>query len=222
MSIQEELNDFLTTSVARLGHGLQFDNNITHVHNRANPHALRPPFKFNLCTNKLRNEGRLSEDEVNRVAYYIAHSIVKNRPYPQALAGVPKVGEDLARRVAMCLEQQGMRVPRLRFSKLPDGGIKLVDRADYPHGGEVVLIDDLVHHSLSKQRTNETLREAGYTCTKLWGILDYGQGAQEILAAHGITLEAVATVRQALALGKEHGTLPLLHYRQAMAYLQQT
>lgn len=219
MSIQQELDEFLAGAVAR--RGLQFDpGGIAHTHNKADPAAPLPPFKFNLCTSVLRAEGRLTEDDMDQMAALICHGIIRTKPRPQAIVGIPNVGADIAHRVELCLRREGLYLPRLRLSK-QDGGFSIVDDAGYK-SGELCAIDDLIHKGLSKRRCLAAFESAGYQVTDCWVFLTYEQGGEEYFDKLGTAVHAISTVRRTLELGKYTGVISGPNYQAAMDYLTQT
>jgi orotate phosphoribosyltransferase len=219
MTIQQELNDFLADVIAT--RGLQFDEDgIRHTHNKADPSAPVPPFKFNLCTPALRQEGRLSDADMDRMAGFIGHGLLKTRPLPGAIAGIPNVGADIAQRVEMYLRREGCYLPRLRLAKR-EPGFDIVDNANYK-SGPVCIIDDLIHRGLSKRRFMAALEAAGYTVTDCWVFLTYEQGGEEYFDKLGTAVHAVSTVRSTLWLGHDVGHITHYQYRLAMQYLEGT
>lgn len=219
MSIQQELNSFLADVIAK--RGLQFDEDgIRHTHNKVDLSAPVPPFKFNLCTAALRPEGRLTEGDMDQMAEYVCHGILRTKPRPQAIAGIPNVGADIARRVEMCLRREGCYMPRLRLSK-GDGTFSVADNSGYK-SGPLCVIDDLIHKGLSKRRCLAALEAADYMVTDCWVFLTYEQGGEEYFDKLGTAVHAVSTVRQTLELGHEVGTIIHNQYHLAMRYLEQT
>ena len=219
MSIQQELNDFLADVIAK--RGLRFkQGGIAHTHNKVDGTEPLPPFKFDLCMSALRPEGRLTEGDMDQMAAFISHGILRTKPRPQAIVGIPNVGADIARRVELCLRREGFYLPRLRLSK-QDGGFSIVDNAGYK-SGELCAIDDLIHKGLSKRRCLAAFESAGYRVTDCWVFLTYEQGGEEYFDKLGTAVHAVSTVRQTLELGHEIGTIVHNQYHSAMRYLEQT
>jgi|GEM_PF-4855397 len=219
MTVQQELNNFLADVIAKKG--LQFDESgIQHTHNKADPSAPVPPFKFNLCTSALRQEGRLADADMDQMAAFIGHSLLKTRPLPDAIAGIPNVGADIAQRVEMYLRREGCYLPRMRLAKW-ESGFNIVDTANYKPG-PVCVIDDLIHMGLSKRRFMVALETAGYTVTDCWVFLTYEQGGEEYFDKLGTAVHAVSTVRSTLELGHDVGHITHDKYHLAMRYLEGT
>mgnify|MGYP003394056508 CR=1 FL=1 len=201
VSIQQELDDFLSKVIANANRGLRFEpGGIPHTHNRADKAEPVPPFKFDLCTQELRPTGRLTDDDMDTMAAYIGHGLLRQMPRPDAIVGIPKVGAEFARRVEMYLRREGCYLPRLRLSKHNDV-FAVVDNAGYK-SGPVCVIDDLVHRGLSERRTLAALEDY---CDRL-----------------GTAVHAISTVRRALRLGHAAGTVAPGQYRLAMQYLEKT
>ena len=201
--------------------GLQFDEcGIRHTHNKVDLSAPVPPFKFNLCTPAQRQEGRLTEADMDRVAEFIGHGLLKLRPLPGAIAGIPNVGADIAHRVEMYLRREGCYLPRMRLVKR-ESGFVIVDNANYK-SGPVCAIDDLIHMGLNKRRFMAALEAAGYQVTDCWVFLTYEQGGEEYFDKLGTAVHAVSTVRSTLELGHEVGSITHDRYHSAMRYLEGT
>ncbi len=219
MTIQRELNDFLADVIAT--RGLQFDEGgIRHTHNKVDLSAPVPPFKFNLCTARMRPEGRLSDDDMDRMAAFIGHGLLKTKPRPEAIAGIPHVGDCIARRVQNYLRREGCYLPRLRLAKR-EAGFVIIDNANYK-SGPVCVIDDLIHMGFSKRRFMATLEANGYQVSDCWVFLTYEQGGEEYFDKLGTAVHAVSTVRSTLNLGYDVGSITHHQYRLAMRYLEGT
>ncbi|MEK7109140.1 MAG: hypothetical protein AAB919_01770 [Patescibacteria group bacterium] len=221
MSIQDELDDFLSKVIGNANRGIRFEpGGIPHTHNRINAAEPVPPFKFELCTRELRSTGRLTDDDMDKMAGYICHGLLRQKPRPEAIVGIPTVGADFARRVEMHLRREGCYLPRLRLSK-HDDAFSVVDNAGYKSGA-LCLIDDVIHRGFSKRRSIAALKAAGYSVTDCWVFLTYEQGAEDYFDKLGTAMHAISTVRRTLLLGCEAGSISPGQYKLAMQYLEET
>ena len=221
MSIQEELDDFLSKVIANANRGIRFEpGGIAHTHNRVDKTEPMPPFKFELCTQELRPTGRLTDDDMDKMASYIGHGLLRQKPRPEAIVGIPKVGAEVARRVEMYLRREGCYLPRLRLSK-HDDVFSVVDSAGYK-SGPLCLVDDVIHRGFSKRRSIDALEAAGYSVTDCWVFLTYEHGAENYFDKIGTAVHAISTVRRTLLLGCNAGSISTGQYRLAMQYLEET
>ena len=152
--------------------------------------------------------------------------LVKNQLHLPALASVPRVGDEIVQAIVKAARRERIMIPRLSFSKYTENGVSyigpLASNEDYATGQPIWLGDDLVHKGLSKRRTIEQAKEAGYSVVGMLVFLDYGQGAREYFTSFGIEFHAVVKLRPLLHFGKKEGIIPYSTYRPIMAYLDAT
>ncbi len=222
---QEELDDYLLGTVIPRGLFFDTENGFAHTHNKVDSSALRPPFKFHLCTPLLRPDARMTGHDMLGMGRFLSVALLNHRPMPAAFVGVPRVGEAITSSLQIELQREGAYIPMPRLTKYKKDGVEYIgevaDRAGYAQG-PVWLIDDLIHKGLSKSRSVEQLASSDYTVTHINVFLDYGQGASEYFRGKGIAVHAVTTVPYVLELGYRRGKIGNAEYAAATKYLAAT
>ncbi len=201
-------------------------NSIHHTHTKVDSSAPRPPMKFHLCTSANRPEGRLLQKDVNTIGELCWLFIQAKKLKIGALASVPRVGDEIAKALQRAAKKDGVKLPRLQFSKYMENGVSyigpLVDNDGYKAGQAVWLVDDLVHKGLSKQRMIARVKDAGYKVAGILVFMDYNQGARQYFAKEGVGLRAVVMLRSALREGRKLGLIDGPVYRTMLEYLTKT
>jgi len=182
--------------------------------------------KFHLCTSANRPEGRLLQKDVNTIGELCWLFIQAKKLKISALASVPRVGDEIAKAIQRAAKKDGVKLPRLQFSKYTENGVSyigpLVDNDGYTAGQAVWLVDDLVHKGLSKQRMIVRVKEAGYTIAGSLVFMDYNQGARQYFAKEGVGLRSAITLRSVLREGRKLGLVEGPTYRAMIEYLTKT
>lgn len=105
-------------------------------------------------------------------------------------SGVPLVGSllhrlsNVAMEVRSCIARTGMR----------DHGTKDLIEGSIPEGGEVIIIDDVATSGESILKTLRVLRARDINVRCAVVLVDRLQGAQEMLADHGLWLDRILTI----------------------------
>lgn len=88
-------------------------------------------------------------------------------------------------------------------------------------GQRVLLVEDLATDGGSKIRFVEAIRATGATCdhTAVIFFYDIFQGVRETLSVHGVTLHALATWKDVLAVAREQGRFDAAVLRDVEAFL---
>ncbi|MFZ2887280.1 MAG: hypothetical protein WA021_05675 [Minisyncoccia bacterium] len=199
---------------------------IHHTHTKVDASEPRPPMKYHLCTPQLRPEGRMTQADIDAIGDLMwKFAKLTNLPI-KAIACVPRVGDELAKAFLRASQKDGVTLPKLLFSKYMENDVSLIgplqDNDGYEPSQEVWLFDDVVHRSLSKQRTKARAVEAGYRVRGIFVFMDYDQGAQEHFREQGIDLQRVITIRYALQCAINDNEITAREYRACMSYLDKT
>jgi len=99
-------------------------------------------------------------------------------------------------------------------------GTRASIEGEYHPGERVVMLDDLATTGGSKLEAAEKLRGAGLAVSDVVVLIDRQSGAREELAAHGLRLHAVFTLRELLAFWKTEGLISPEQAAQVRAFLQ--
>ena len=197
---------------------------ITHKHNEIYPTAPLPPLKLDLCTAELRPAGRMEDADIEKMGELLWKYSQENNMEVPGIAGVPRVGESIAKAFQNAAKQDGTPLPLISLSKesLPDGTRRIgpvLDTSAYPPGQQILPLDDLVHRGFSKMETIARLRESGYIVKNFLVFLDYSRGAKEILAKEGVALHSVITLGQVLNLAEREDLVGAEDLRVIRKYL---
>lgn len=219
MYTKEELDSFLLNTIIPRGLHIDLEDGFDHTHNKADEDAQKVPFKFILCTPELRDTGRMSRHDMVRMASFIGELVTRHRPL--VMAGVPNVGQQIALDAQAHIRETGLYIPCMYLTKDASGEMDIGNNAGC-ESGEVGFLDDVVHMSLSKQRTMRAFRRYGYSVKKLFVFLDYDKGAREFFESLGLDFYSVSTVRYVFDLGKRHTKISCSDYHACMTYLEQS
>ncbi len=92
----------------------------------------------------------------------------------------------------------------------------------YRAGEHAVMLDDLATTGGSKLEAAAKLRAAELTVSDVVVLIDRQSGAREELAAHGLRLHAVFTLRELLAFWEAEGLVSPERAAQVRAFLQES
>jgi orotate phosphoribosyltransferase len=92
---------------------------------------------------------------------------------------------------------------------------------DVMEGGRALLVEDLATDGGSKKDFVQALRDAGQRCDHVFVFFFYDifAGAREELATLGISLHALATWRDVLAVAREHRYFPDAALNEVEAFI---
>ncbi len=222
-----ELDRFILEAL--IPRGLFIDTSgegFTHTHNKSDPEAERPPVKLHLCTNLIRPEGRMTENDINQMGWLLYECMKKKKLPLCAITGAPNAGEA----IALALQYQaryidGCFLPFVPLSKIVgEDGISQVGpvkKNDYPVGGEVIPFDDVIHRGKTKVATIRRLHDSGYIVKRFVVFLDYEQGGAEALYEEtNVELISVVGLRQVLALGRVNNLIKPYPHKVTLDYLE--
>jgi len=217
---ENDLELFLADVVER---GLHFQRDgFVHTHNKLDTTAPKPPMKFFLCTPELRPEARMTPDDIVQMGEFCWRYIKKHRLNVPAIAGIPRVGDEIARAIQQAAERDDINLPRLAFEKNDDGTIGRLIRSDgYTKGQPIWLVDDLTQFGISKERGIEASQKAKFPVRGILTFLDYGM-AQAHFRKLNIEHHSVATVRKTLSVGLNQGGITQKNFDEMGAYLTQS
>ena len=135
-----------------------------------------------------------------------------------AVAGGETAGIPFAAWIAERLDK-----PMIYVRKKPKGfGRDAQIEGTFDEGARVLLVEDLATDGGSKLNFVEAIRKAGGAVAHTFVVFHYGIFPQSIavLAEHGVTLHALATWWDALALAEERGYLSADGLAQVRAFLE--
>ncbi len=113
--------------------------------------------------------------------------------------------------------------PMIYVRKKPKGfGRNAQIEGSFADGARVLLVEDLATDGGSKLNFVEAIRQAGGAVAHAFVVFHYGIFPQSVavLAEHGVTLHALATWWDALALAEERGYLAADGLAQVRAFLE--
>lgn len=182
------------------------------------PKAPRSPVKFNLATRAVRAAGRLTEDDVA----YMGHALWGFAKFHHltipAIAGVPNVGEHLARTLQTRLEDDtGEYVPTVPMRKL-EGSREIAPveaSPDYPPHHVVLAMDDVLTLGHSAVEAIGRLRQTQYVVKDFLVLLDYDLGGRDTLAGVGVNAHCLLSVESLMLFARDEKRIPV-HYLEAM------
>jgi len=181
--------------------GLQFGEHLQVKHTMQNPSEPAPPFKFHLCTPDLRPEARMTESDIDELALLLRDfALAKNFAIP-GIAGVPRAGTVLARRLQLFLRMKGVSIPRVTLEKDENGNCLVTHTGGYREG-PVWIVDDVVNRGLTKEWVWQTLEAHDYQTEAVLAVLDYNMGAAAHLGSLGIRLHAPIAVDSVFAFAE--------------------
>lgn len=172
-----------------------------------NPDAPLSPIYVNL-----RN---LPQDVLDAIAHVMAEIPETNKP--AFCVGIPKAGEPIGLAYA-----QATGIPHIQIlakEETKDGRKIVADAAVKDIKGPVRIIDDLITHGHTKIETVNAIRSMGLEISDLTVLMDREQGGKADLAAIGVELRSVFTLRQLLAYYLRVGHIDKAKYDDIMAYL---
>jgi orotate phosphoribosyltransferase len=178
------------------------------------PEAPRSPIKFNLATPQMRAGGRLNGDDLHLMGQLLWKYAKRNDIPAHALAGVPKVGEGLARSLQYSLRSEtGQYVPLIEVHKEP--GLRTIAQVipsqEYPKG-LVLLIDDVLTLGHSALEAAQRLKQAGYIIKHFLAVLDYDLDGRDTMADEaGIEGRGIIHVRTLVDFGIEQRLISMHH-----------
>lgn len=117
------------------------------------------------------------------------------------IVGVPYAALPLAAGIAV-LYQKSMIMPRKEVKQY--GTHKAVEGV-YQEGQKAIIIEDIVTTGASILETVATLKNEGIAVDEVIVFLDRQQGAEKMLAKHGIKLRAVCTLSDLLSSLQQSG-----------------
>lgn len=137
---------------------------------------------------------------------------------PDLIAPVPTAASPYASSVS---DRMGIPMVTPRVDKKDHGSGATVDGIRPEDvGRRVALIDDLVTKADSKVEAAGVLRAAGLTVEDVVVLLDREQGAEAMLAEHGLNLHAALKFKPMLAYYRRMGMITEAQYDQVMTFLQ--
>lgn len=179
------------------------------------PNAPRSPVKFNLATPQFRKGGRLNEDDLLLMGRLLWDYAKRNRIPVLVLAGVPNVGEGLARALQKDLENEtGLYVPLVPMHKVPGSReIAPIEPSMEDLPSRLVLqIDDVLTWGHSALEAAARLKEAHYLVKHFLAVLDYGLGGRDTMADEaGIEARGIVEVMSVVEYGLEMKLIPMHH-----------
>lgn len=132
------------------------------------------------------------------------------------LAGLPYAGLPIA--VAMALIAERPLIYARKETK--DYGTKRLIEGEFQPGEIAVMIDDVVTSGGAKLEAAEPFRDAGLVVEDVLVIVDRSDAAgSAALAAAGLRLHSVLTVRELFADLAAHGSVPAADLDRALAFL---
>ncbi len=163
-------------------------------HHSKYPNAPLAPFKFNLCTEATRRDGKLLDEDIDAIAELMRDFLV-TRPHHQNIAGIPNAGHVIAERIQRI--KPGSRL--LQFSKIGEGDTRrigpLVEDDDCPLNSRIWGIDDLSTYAGSKCEFIEMVSLAKFSIRDILVLMNYGFGADTTIEhRYGVRLEWVFSV----------------------------
>jgi len=171
------------------------------------PEAPLSPIYFNL-----RN---LPEEVLHQMA--LAMADIPDKITPTFCVGIPQAGEPIGLAYAAATGIPHIQI--LEKVETPEGR-KIVASSDHQNiKGPVRIIDDLVTQGHTKIETVTAIRDMGIEIADLTVLIDREQGARADLAAVGIELRAVFTMKQLLSYFLRVGHISPDRYAQVMAYI---
>lgn len=186
------------------------------------PDAPRSPIKFNLATAAIRPEGQLSEDDIRFMGRLLWEYAKHNQLLVPAMAGVPNVGQALARALQYHLRTDtGQYVPMVTMRKFPSARelAPVEPSPDYPPPGVVLAMDDVLTLAHSAIEATDHLRRAQYAVQDFLVVLDYDLGGREVLAAKGVEAHNLLSVASILEYGLDKQLIARHHADAVYRYL---
>lgn len=171
-----------------------------------NPDAPLSPIYFNL-----RN---LPQEILDQMA--LAMADIPDTVKPAFCVGIPQAGEPIGLAYATAI---GMPHVQILVKEETPEGRKIVASPDHKDVvGPVRIIDDLVTRGHTKIETIDAIRSMGIEIADLTVLIDREQGARADLAAAGVELRAVFTMKQLLDYFLRAGHIDQARYAQVIAY----
>ncbi|KXK10167.1 MAG: Orotate phosphoribosyltransferase [Microgenomates bacterium OLB23] len=172
------------------------------------PDAPLSPIYFNL-----RN---LPEVVLHQMA--LAMADIPDKEKPAFCVGIPQAGEPIGLAYAAATGIPHVQI--LEKKETPEGRTIVPASAHKNVHGPVRVIDDLVTQGHTKIETINAIRTMGIAITDLTVLIDREQGARADLAAAGVELRAVFTMKQLLNYFLRVGHIDQARYAQVTAYMQ--
>jgi len=119
----------------------------------------------------------------------------------QGIGGLTLGADPIAVAVSLVSGLEGKPVPAFVVRKIPKAhGLGLSIEGDLPEHARVAVLDDVVTTGGSILQAVDALEAAGHRVVKALALVDRNEGGREALAQRGLTLEALYTIDDFMAL----------------------